>query len=102
MSWIEFIVLVGIVLLGYTLGWLLAEKVISRLAAKAELLDFEAFTCRQCLTFHLIWVPSIAFALYEHSWQVGVVGVGFAFIVWAGLKIDQIKKTRRLEDDCDK
>ena len=94
MTWIEFIILVGIVLVGYALGYVLTETRFR--LSRWELFQFEAFTCRQCLTFHLIWVPSVAYALYEHSWQVGVVGVGFAFIVWAGLKIDQIRKTKKV------
>ena len=94
MDYIEFILLVFIVLGAYTLGWLLTET--KYRLARWPLFQFEAFECRQCLTFHLIWAPSVAFGLYIGSWVVGLVGVLFAFIVWAGIKIDTKKRTRRI------
>ena len=94
MDYIEFILLVFIVLVGYALGWLLTET--RYRLSQFRLFQFEAFECRQCLTFHLIWVPSVAFGLYIGSWVVGLVGVLFGFIVWAGIKIDTKKRTRRI------
>lgn len=94
MTYINFLVLVGIVLIGFSLGWALTETKFR--LSKWRLFQFEAFECRQCLTFHLIWVPSVAYGLWENSWMTIAVGVLFAFCVWAGIKIDQSKRTKKI------
>lgn len=94
MTYINFLVLVGIVLIGFTLGWLFTETRFR--LSKWRLFQFEAFVCRQCLTFHLIWVPSVAYGLWVHSWMTILVGVIFSFIVWAGIKLDIKKRTKKI------
>lgn len=90
----NFLILVLIVLVGFTLGWLFTETKFR--LSKWKLFQFEAFECRQCLTFHLIWVPSVTYGLWVHSWMTIAVGVLFAFIVWTGIKIDIKKRTKKI------
>lgn len=94
MTVINFLILVLIVLVGFTLGWVFTETKFR--LSQWRLFQFEAFECRQCLTFHLIWVPSVAYGLWENSWMTILVGVIFAFIVWAGIKIDIKKRTKKI------
>ena len=94
MTVINFLILVLIVLIGFTLGWLLTETRFR--LSQWRLFQFEAFECRQCLTFHLIWVPSVAYGLWVHSWMTIAVGVIFAFCVFFGIKLDIKKKTRKI------
>lgn len=94
MTYTNFLILVLIVLVGFTLGWVLTETKFR--LSKWRLFQFESFECRQCLTFHLIWVASVAYGLWENSWITIAVGVLFAFCVFFGIKIDQSKRTKKI------
>lgn len=88
---IKFILLVLSVLIGYTFGWYFTEK--NRLADKHQLFRFEAFECRQCLSFHIAWVTSTIISLLFADWLMLTIGVFFAFMLYIGLRIDQKRKT---------
>lgn len=88
---IKFILLIISVFIGYILGWLFTEKY--RLADKHPLFRFEAFECRQCLSFHIAWVTSTFISLLLGDWLMLAIGVFFAFMLYFGLKIDQKRKT---------
>lgn len=88
---VKFLILVLSVFTGYGLGYLFTETKLR--LAKWKLFQFEAFECRQCLSFHIAWVTSTFFALLFKDFNMLLIGVAFAFILWIGLKIDQKKKT---------
>lgn len=88
---VKFILLVISVLIGYTLGYVFTETKLR--LAKWKLFQFEAFQCRQCLSFHIAWVTSTIISLLFGDWMMLLVGIGFAFMLWVGLKIDQKRKT---------
>lgn len=90
----KFILLIISVLIGYILGYLLTEKY--NIASKWEILDFEAFKCRQCLSFHISWVTSTFISLLFGDWIMLLVGIAFAFMLFIGLKIDQRNKTIKI------
>jgi len=92
---IKFILLVISVFIGYTLGYLFTEKYT---LSNWSLFNFEAFKCRQCLSFHIAWVTSTLISLLFEDWIMLVIGVAFAFMLFLGLKIDQKRKTIRIED----
>ena len=87
---IKFILLVICVLLGYTLGYTFPETKYD--LQKYPIFDFEAFKCRQCLSFHISWVLSTFISLLFNDWIMLVVGIIFAFALFIGLKIDQNKR----------
>lgn len=89
---LKFLILVGVVLIAYTLGWFLTERV--RLAS-LPLFDFEAFRCRKCLSFHISWVLSAAIALLFPDFIMMGVGFVFAGFLFLGLYIDE---KHRLEE----
>lgn len=88
---IKFILLVLSVLIGYTLGYVFTETKLR--LAKWKLFQFEAFQCRQCLSFHIAWVTSTIISLLFNDWMMLLVGIGFALMLFIGLKIDQKRKT---------
>ena len=100
---IKFILLVISVFIGYTLGYAFTETKIR--LAKWKMFQFKAFECRQCLSFHIAWVSSTIISLLFGDWIMLLIGIGFAFMLFVGLKIDQKNKTVKiedLEDDNDK
>lgn len=90
----KFILLIISVFIGYILGYILTEKY--NIASKWEILDFEAFKCRQCLSFHISWVTSTFISLLFGDWIMLLVGIAFAFMLFIGLKIDQRNKTIKI------
>lgn len=88
---IKFLLLVFSVLIGYIFGWYFTEK--NRLADKHPLFRFEAFECRQCLSFHIVWVTSTAISLLFNDWIMVVFGIIMALVMYFGIKIDQKNKT---------
>lgn len=88
---IKFILLLLSVFTGYLFGYLFTEKY--PLANKWKVLDFEGFKCRQCLSFHIAWVTSTVISLLFEDWIMIIIGIVFAFALFAGLKIDQRNKT---------
>lgn len=88
---IKFILLVISVLIGYTLGYVFTETKLR--LSKWKLFQFEAFQCRQCLSFHIAWVTSTIISLLFNDWMMLLVGIGFALMLFIGLKIDQKRKT---------
>jgi len=88
---IKFILLVLSVLVAYALGYYFTEEY--RLADKHPLFNFQAFECRQCLSFHISWVTSTFISLLFGDWIMVTVGVFFAFMLYLGLRIDQKRKT---------
>lgn len=91
---IKFIILVLCVFLGYLGGYLFTEV---WNIGKYRIFDFEAFKCRQCLSFHISWVASTFMALLLRDFWMLLIGVAFAFILWLGLKIDQKRKTEKID-----
>lgn len=87
----KFVLLVISIFIGYTFGWYFTEK--NRLADKHPLFQFEAFECRQCLSFHIAWVTSTIISLLLEDWIMLLIGIVMALIMFWGLKIDQKKKT---------
>lgn len=93
---VKFLLLLLSTLLGYFGGYFFTEVLdIDRY----KVFQFKAFQCRPCLSFHISWVISTIFALAFLDWDMAIVGVGFALMLWIGLKIDQRNKT---VDDVDK
>ena len=93
---VKFLLLILSVLVGYFLGYLFTEKY--QIVAKWEVLDFEGFKCRQCLSFHIAWVTSTVISLLFQDWIMLIIGVVFAFALFVGLKIDQKNKTIKIEE----
>lgn len=91
---LKFIVLVFCVFLGYFLGYLFTET--RYRIARFKVFDFEAFRCRQCLSFHISWVLSSMMSMLFEDWVMLGVGVAFSFALYLGLKIDQKRKTIEL------
>lgn len=92
---LKFLLLVVCVLMGYTLGFIFTEDEDFRLS-KHRLFQFEAFECRQCLSFHITWVlTTLSAALFE-DWYMFGVGLFFAFMLYVGLRIDQKRKTIKI------
>lgn len=79
---------------GYVLGYTFTEEY--EIANRWKIFDFEAFRCRQCLSFHIAWVISTIISLLYEDWIMLIVGIIFAFALFIGLKIDQKRKTIKL------
>jgi len=90
----KFILLVLSIFIGYTLGYYFTECY--KLADKHRLFQFEAFECRQCLSFHIAWVTSTFISLLFEDWIMLVIGIIMAFIMFVGLRIDQHRKTIKI------
>ena len=90
----KFVLLVISIFIGYIFGWYFTEK--NRLAYKHPLFQFEAFECRQCLSFHIAWVTSTIISLLLEDWIMLLIGIVMALIMFLGLKVDQKKKTIRV------
>ena len=88
---IKFIILIGLVLLAYVLGYIFTETKLD--LAKWRLFQFKAFECRPCLSFHICWVLTTFVSLIYMDWIMLIVGIAFAFGLFIGLKIDQKNKT---------
>ena len=91
---IKFIILIGLVLLAYTLGYIFTETKLD--LAQWKLFQFKAFECRPCLSFHICWVLTTFVSLIYMDWIMLIVGIAFAFVLFIGLKIDQKHKTIKL------
>lgn len=87
---IKFILLVISVFIGYLGGYLFAEK---WNIGRFKIFQFEGFQCRQCLSFHIAWVTSTIISLLFGDWVMLFIGIGFALMLFIGLKIDQKRKT---------
>ena len=87
---VKFILLVLSVFIGYLGGYLFAEK---WNIGRFKIFDFEGFKCRQCLSFHIAWVTSTIISLLFNDWTMLFIGIGFALMLFIGLKIDQKRKT---------
>lgn len=98
---IKFALLLLSAFTGYLLGYFLTET--NYRLSKYRVFQFKAFECRPCLSFHLAWITSTFVALSFTDWMMLVIGVIFAFALFAGLKIDQNNRTINIEDyDNDK
>ena len=91
---IKFIILIGLVLLAYVLGYIFTETKLD--LAQWRLFQFKAFECRPCLSFHICWVLTTFVSLIYMDWIMLIVGIAFAFGLFIGLKIDQKNKTINL------
>ena len=91
---IKFIILVGLTLLAYVLGYIFTETKLD--LAQWRLFQFKAFECRPCLSFHICWVLTTFVSLIYMDWIMLIVGIAFAFALFIGLKIDQKDKTINL------
>lgn len=81
---------------GYLLGYILTETDLR--LSRFKIFQFKAFECRPCLSFHLAWVTSTFVALGFADWIMLIIGIIFAFALFAGLKIDEKNKTVLIED----
>lgn len=91
---IKFIILVGLTLIAYVLGFIFTETKLD--LARWKLFQFKAFECRPCLSFHICWVLTTFVSLIYMDWIMLIVGIVFAFGLFIGLKIDQKNKTIKL------
>lgn len=91
---IKFIILVASVFIGYIFGYLFTET--KYRLARFPIFQFEAFECRQCLSFHVSWVTSTLISLIFNDWFMLIIGLFFAFMLYLGLRIDQKKKTIKI------
>ena len=91
---IKFIILVGLTLIAYVLGFIFTETKLD--LAQWKLFQFKAFECRPCLSFHICWVLTTFVSLIYMDWKMLIVGIVFAFGLFIGLKIDQKNKTIKL------
>ena len=91
---IKFILLVLSVFTGYSLGYIFTET--KYRLAHFDFFKFEAFECRQCLSFHIAWVTSTFISLLFVDWYMLIIGVFFAFMLYIGLRIDQKNKTIKI------
>lgn len=81
-------------IIGYSLGWFFTERY--RLADKHPLLQFKAFECRGCLTFHITWVTTTIMSLAFGDWIMLAFGIFFAFMIYLGIRIDEKNKTIKI------
>ena len=93
---VKFLLLVTSVFIGYIFGYIFTETKYS--LSNYRMFDFEAFKCRQCLSFHITWVTSTFISLLFEDWIMLSIGVVFAFILFIGLKIDQKNRTISIEE----
>lgn len=93
---IKFALLLSSALIGYFLGYFLTET--EYRLSRYRIFQFKAFECRPCLSFHLAWIASTFVALSFADWIMLIIGVIFAFALFAGLKIDQKEKTIIIND----
>ena len=91
----KFILLIASVLIGYFLGFFLTDAID---LSKYKALNFKAFTCRPCLSFHIAWVSSTITGLLMRDWWMVLIGIAFAFVLFIGLKIDEHERTITLEE----
>ena len=91
---IKFIILVGLTLIAYVLGFIFTETKLD--LAQWRLFQFKAFECRPCLSFHICWVLTTFASLIYMDWKMLIVGIVFAFGLFIGLKIDQKNKMIKL------
>ena len=90
---IKFLILVLCVFLSYTLGFIFTETEKYDLQ-QYRIFDFQAFKCRQCLTFHINWVISTFISLLFNDWLMLIVGFVFSFLLYLGLKLDNDKRLK--------
>ena len=93
---IKFLILVACVLIGYTLGFIFTEGEELRLS-KYRLFQFEAFECRQCLSFHITWVLTTLCSTLFSDWLMFIIGLFFAAMLFTGLYIDEKNKTIKID-----
>lgn len=91
---IKFIILVLCVLTGYTLGFIFTET--RYRLARYPLFQFQAFECRKCLSTHITWVLTTLSSCIFYSWEMFIVGLFFATMLFIGLYIDEKNKTIKL------
>lgn len=91
---IKFIILVLCVLVGYTLGFIFTET--RYRLGRYPLFQFQAFECRKCLSTHITWVLTTLSSCIFYSWEMFIVGLFFATMLFIGLYIDEKNKTIKL------
>lgn len=97
---VKFLLLVVSVLIGYFLGYFFTET--KYYLSKYDVFKFTLFECRQCLSFHIAWVTSTFISLLLGDWYMLIIGVFFAFMLFIGLRIDQKRKTIKIDYDENK
>ena len=93
---IKFLLLLVSVFAGYFLGYFFTET--KYRLSRYDVFKMTVWECRQCLSFHIAWVTSTFISLLFDDWIMLIVGVVFAFALFAGLKIDQKIKTIKIEE----
>ena len=91
---IKFIILIGLVLLAYVLGYIFTETKLD--LAQWRLFQFKAFECRPCLSFHICWVLTTFVSLIYMDWIMLIVGIAFEFGLFIDHKNHQKNKTLNL------
>lgn len=87
---VKFLLLIASVLIGYFLGYLLTET--KYRLARLRAFQMIVWECRKCLSFHIAWVTSTAISLLFGDWIMMALGIVFAFMLFAGLRIDEKNK----------
>lgn len=93
---IKFALLLASTLIGYFAGYILTET--KYRLSQFKIFQFKAFECRPCFSFHLAWITATFVALSFTDWIMLIVGVVFAFALFAGLKIDEKNKIININD----
>lgn len=75
------LILIIINILGTFFGWLLTENYNTRIA-RIKLLNRKPFSCRPCMTFHIIAISQIIVATSIGSILYGIIGIGCAFFIF--------------------
>lgn len=81
------LILIIVNISGTFLGWLLTENYPTRIA-RLEGLNFKPFSCRPCLTFHIIAGINITIAIMLGSVWFAVAGGVLALLTFLALYIE--------------
>lgn len=76
-----YLIFITINIAGTSLAWLLTEHYPTRIA-RIKLFNRKPFSCRPCMTYHLIAIPHIILATLISSISYGVLGIIIAFIIF--------------------
>jgi len=73
-----------------TLGWILTETKF-RIAELHPILNRKPFSCKPCMTFHLIWIFQSLIAYLIGSWLWFILGIITAFVIFYNLYLEDKK-----------
>lgn len=93
---IKFTLLILSILIGYFLGYFFTET--KYRLGQYRVFQFKAFECRKCLSFHIAWVTATFISLLFNDLIMVAFGIAMAFMLFAGLYLDEKEKTISLEN----